>query len=134
MIDIEDEVYARVSKPLRSSFDPIYIYGEEIRTPSKFPSVTIVEVDNYPLRRTMDSGSNERHVQVMYEVTTYSNKTTGRKRECKEILSVVDNEFMGMGFARTTKNPVAMEDATVFKLVARYSAIVSEDGKIYNRR
>lgn len=134
MIDIENEVYTKVTKPLRSSYDSIHIYNEEVRTPSKFPFVSIVEIDNYVFKRTMDSGSNERHAQVVYEVTVASNKTTVRKKECKEILSLIDDVFNGMGFTRTMTNPIPMEDATIFKLVARYSAIVSESGKIYNRR
>jgi hypothetical protein len=134
MIDIEQRVYTTVTTPLRSSFDPIYIYGEEVRTPSLFPAVTIVEIDNYVYKRTMDSGSNERHSVITYEVTVYSNKTTGKKAECKEILAVVDEKFMGIGFTRSMTKPVPMDDATAFKLVARYSAVVSDSGKIYNRR
>ena len=134
MIDIESEVYARITTALRSSYNPIYITNEETRTPSKFPFTSIVEIDNYVYKRTMDSGNNENHAQVVYEVTVASNKTTGRKAECKAILSDIDKIFTGIGFTRSMTNPVPMEDATIFKLVARYSAIVDTSGKIYNRR
>lgn len=134
MIDIESEVYARVTTRLRSSYNPISISNEETRTPSKFPFASVVEIDNYTFKRTMDSGSNENHAQVVYEVTVASNKTTGRKAECKAILSDIDEIFTGIGFTRSMTNPVPMEDATIFKLVARYSAIVDKSGKIYNRR
>lgn len=134
MIDFEADIYARVTAALRSSYNPIYISNEETRMPSKFPFTSIVEIDNYAYRRTMDSGSNERHAQVVFEVTVASNKTTGRKAECKAILSDIDEIFTGIGFTRTMTNPVPMEDATIFKLVARYSAIIDESGRIYNRR
>lgn len=133
MIDIENEVFTKVATELRSQFSTINIYGEDVRSPSSFPCVSIVEADNYTVKRTQDSGSNENHANLMYEVNVYSNKTSGKKSECKEILAVVDEIMLGMGFTRTMKNPVSMDDATVYRMVTRYTAIVSRNQSIYRR-
>lgn len=133
MIDIENEVFTRIATELRSRFSKINVYGEDVRTPSSFPCVSIVEADNYTVTKTQDSGSNENHANLMYEVNVYSNKTSGKKSECKEILSVIDEMFLGMGFTRTMKNPVTMDDATIYRMVSRYTAIVSKNQTIYRR-
>lgn len=133
MIDIENEVFTKIATELRSRFSGINVYGEDVRTPSSFPSVSIVEADNYTVKNTQDSSNNENHANLMYEVNVYSNKTSGKKSECKEILSVIDEMLLGMGFTRTMKNPVTMDDATIYRMVSRYSAIVSKNRMIYRR-
>ena len=69
----------------------------------------------------------------MYEVNVYSNKTSGKKSECKEIIAVIDDILLGLGFTRTMKNPVSMDDATIYRMVTRYTAIVSTNQTIYRR-
>ena len=133
MIDIENELFTRIATELRSRFDNISVYGEDVRTPSSFPCVSIVEADNYTVRNTQDSGSNENHANLMYEVNVYSNKTSGKKSECKEILSVIDDMLLGIGFTRTMKNPVTMDDATIYRMISRYTATVSKNQTIYRR-
>lgn len=133
MIDIENEVFTKIATELRSQFTGINVYGEDVRSPSSFPCVSIVEADNYTLRRTQDSGSNENHANVMYEVNVYSNKTSGKKTECKEIFAVIDGIMLGLGFTRSNKNPVTMDEATIYRIVGRYVAIVSTNQTIYRR-
>lgn len=133
MIDIENEVFTKIASELRSQFTGINVYGEDVRSPSQFPCVSVVEADNYTVKSTQDSGSNENHAKLMYEVNVYSNKTSGKKTECKEILSVIDDILLGLGFTRTMKNPVSMDDATIYRMVTRYTAIVSTNQTIYRR-
>ena len=133
MIDVENEIFTGIAIELRTRFPGINVYGEDVRTPSMFPCATIVEADNYTVKSTQDSGSNENHANLMYEVNIYSNKTSGKKTECKEILAVIDDILLGLGFTRTMKNPVSMDDATIFRMVARYTAIVSKNQTIYRR-
>jgi hypothetical protein len=133
MIDIENEIFTKIAAELRTRFVDINVYGEDVRTPSSFPCVSIVEADNYTTKSTQDSGCNENHASLMYEVNVYSNKTSGKKSECKEILSVIDNIFLGIGFTRTMKNPVTMDDATIYRMISRYTAIVSKNQMIYRR-
>ncbi len=133
MIDIENDIFTRVAAALRADFPAINVYGEEARSPSSFPCVSIVEADNYTVTRTQDSGSNERHASLMYEVNVYSNKTSGKKAECRAIAAVIDDILLGLGFTRTMKKPVSMDDATIYRMVTRYTAVVSIDQTIYRR-
>ena len=134
MIDIERLVFTRVAAVVRKQFPNIFITGEYVNSPSSFPAVSLVEMDNSIRESTVDSGSNENHVNVMYEVNVYSNKTTGKKTECKEIIALIDNEMTAMGFVRSTITPVQNEfDSTIYRMVARYKATVSVNHKIFRR-
>lgn len=134
MIDIENEVFDRVAKRVRERFPNIFIVGEYVKSPSSFPAVSLMEMDNSIREATIDSGSNENHANVMYEVNVYSNKTTGKKSECKEIIALIDMEMTAMGFVRTTLTPVPNEyDSTIYRMVGRYKAAVSSNLKIYRR-
>ena len=133
MIDIENEVNTLIAQPLRTEFEGIFITGEDIvNIPKKFPCLSIFEADNYPVVKTQDSGSNENHVHVMYEVNVYSNKKEGAKSEFKKILAFVDNLLSNYGLVRTTKQPVTMNDANIYRLFARYEGI-ADNNYIYRR-
>lgn len=134
MIDIENQVFDRVAKRVRERFPNIFIVGEYVKSPSSFPAVSLMEMDNSIREATIDSGSNENHANVMYEVNVYSNKTTGKKSECKEIIALIDMEMTAMGFVRSTLTPVPNEyDSTIYRMVGRYKAAVSSNHKIYRR-
>lgn len=134
MIDIENQVFDRVVKRVRKQFPNIFMVGEYVKSPSSFPAVSFMEMENTLTESTVDSGSNENHVNVMYEANVYSNKTTGKKSECKEIIALIDAEMLAMGFVRSTLTPVPNEyDSTIYRMVGRYRATVSADHKIFRR-
>ena len=134
MIDIENEVFDRVAKRVREQFPNIFMVGEYVKSPSSFPAVSLMEMDNSIRESTVDSGSNENHANVMYEMNVYSNKTTGKKSECKAIVALIDQEMSAMGFVRSTLTPVPNEyDSTIYRMVGRYRAAVSSNHKIFRR-
>ena len=134
MIDIENEVFDRVAKRVREQFPNIFMVGEYVKSPASFPAVSLIEMDNSVRESTADSGSNENHANVMYEVNICSNKTTGKKSECKKIAALIDTEMTAMGFSRATLIPVPNEyDSTIYRMVGRYRAAVSTDHKIFRR-
>ena len=134
MINIENEVFNRVNTRVREVFTDIFMVREYVMSPPYFPAVSLVEMDNATRIETIDSGSNENHANVMFEVNVYSNKTAGKKSECKEIITLIDEEMLAMGFSRSTLTPVPNEyDSTIYRMVARYRAAVSSDHKIYRR-
>lgn len=134
MIDIESQVFNRVATKVREQFPNIFMTGEYVNSPPSFPAASLVEMDNSIRESTADSGSNENHVNVMYEVNVYSNKTTGKKSECKSIIALIDNEMVAMGFARSTLTPVQNEyDSTIYRMVGRYRAAVSTNHQIFRR-
>ena len=134
MIDIENAVFNQVATRVRGVFPDIFMVGEYVNSPASFPAVSLVEMDNATRIETIDSGSNENHANVMYEVNVYSNKTVGKKSECKAIIALIDEEMLAMGFSRSTLTPVPNEyDSTIYRMVARYRAAVSSAHEIYRR-
>jgi hypothetical protein len=134
VIDVENAVFHAVVTKVREQYPNIYMVGEYVKSPSSFPAVSLVEMDNAIRTDTIDSGSTENHANVMYEVNVYSNKTTGKKSECKAIIALIDREMLALGFVRATLTPVPnMNDSTIYRMVGRYRATVSPDFKIYRR-
>lgn len=131
MIDCENEVYTRIARVLRDKFPGINIAGEYVNAPSSFPHVSITQSDNSVVSEQM-TGSAEM-AQVMFEINIYSNKADGRKTECKNIAKVIDDVMFKMNFKRMALTPIPnMEDATIYRIVARYRAMT--DGKYFYRR
>ena len=134
MIDIETSVFDTVAKAVRAEYPKIFMTGEYVKVPPKFPCVSLMEMDNQSYQRTEDSGSSENHASVMYEVDVYSNKSVGKKSECKAIAALIDEQMLALGFARTMLQPIPnLDDATIYRMVGRYSAIISKDKVIYRR-
>jgi len=134
VIDIESQIFARIANKLREDNPSMYVTGEYVKAPAVFPTVTIEEKANSAYQRTQDSGNLENHASLMYEVNVYSNKQVGKKTECKDLFKVIDNEFKEMGFTRILKEPVPnLENATIYRMIGRYTAVSSADGKIFRR-
>jgi len=134
MIDIENQVFTMIAEPLRTEYNSIFVTGEWIAKPSTFPCVLIEEKDNYAYERTQDSGSLENHAGLMYEINVFSNLKTGKKLQVKEISSKIDELMLELGFTRIMRTPVPNEeDATIYRMVSRYKAVVSKDKTIFRR-
>lgn len=131
MIDIEFDIFDAVADRLRAQYPGIFVTGDVSFSPARFPAVSVVETGNSVVAN-MRTSVIENAALVMYEVNVYSNKTGYSKIEAKEILSVVDEVLVGLGFTRVYSNPVQnMEDRNVFRIVARYEATVDKDLWIY---
>jgi len=133
MISYENEIFTKLATILRTEFEDIFVASTINLNPPKFPCVFIEEADNYPLYSSADTGSIENHVVLMYEVNVFSNKTSGKKREAKEIFNVIDGAFEDMGFRRITLQPMTIDDSTKYRLVGRYTAVADGNKVIYRR-
>ena len=134
MIDCESEVFSTVVEAVRKAYPSVFISGEYMRTPSKFPFVSLIEMSNTAYDRTQSSGGLENHASLMYEVNIYSNKQSGKKSECKAIAALIDNELATLGFSRTMLQPIPnMDDATIYRMTGRYTAVISKDKAIFRR-
>ena len=84
-------------------------------------------------RQHLDTNEAERFATLMYEVNVYSDKASGKKTECRSIMKVVDDMMYQRNFRRISLSPIPnMENATIYRLVARYVAIT--DGTTMYRR
>ena len=131
MVDVENEVFSLVAGELRELFPGINIASEYIRAPASFPHVSFYEADNVPYAAGMDSANVEKYGTVVYSVNVYSNKTAGKKPECRAIMAEINRIMHGLNFTRITCTPVPnMEDATIYRMTARFRA-VSDGATLY---
>lgn len=133
MIDIESEIYGPIAKTLREEFPGINVSGEYVRTPSVFPHVTIEESDNYISQDKLSSSDVEEYSSLLYTVNVYSNKTSGKKAECRKIMARISELLYAKNFRRISCTPVPnMQNATIYRLVAQF--VVETDGTTFYRR
>jgi hypothetical protein len=135
MIDAENEIFSTVATALRSGFTGIFVSGEYVSAPPTFPAVTLVEDDNSTFLRTLDSSGTEKHAEIMYTANVYSDKSYGKKAECKSIMATIDEQMLGLGFIRVGSTPLEMPNANkdIYRMVARYRAVIGTDKIIYRR-
>lgn len=133
MIDIENVLYTEVRNAAMTAFPKLTMSGIEERFPSSFPFASVVQADSTTRTDTIDSGNYENHVNVMYEVNVYSNSTKDRKGEAKAILAVIDKYMITHGFSRTSQSPATMDNATIYRLIARYTGCADKNYTIYRR-
>ena len=134
MVNVENDVFNIVSIAVKKVYPDLYISGEYVKSPPKFPAVSLVEADNSAYTRTQTNESVENHAELLYEVDIYSNKTSGKKSECKAIATLIDNELAALGFSRVMLQPIPnMDDATIYRIKGRYRAVASKDNMIFRR-
>ena len=134
MIDVENDVFDEVAKKVRAEFPQIYVTGEYVKSPPSFPCVSLVEIDNATFRNSQTTEGKENHVAVSYELNVYSNKTKGKKAECKKIVAFIDEVLMNLNFTRIMLEPVPNQnDATIYRMLGRYRAVVSQNKTIFRR-
>lgn len=138
MIDIEDDIFDEVSEKVYAAFEKkcpdLLMMSEYVKSPSSFPFISLVEIDNATFRNTQSTDGNENHIAVTYELNVYSNKTSGKKAECKALAGFIDEILLGMNFTRTMLEPVPNQDeATIYRMLGRYRAVISKNKTIYRR-
>ena len=132
MIDIENKVLSVVREAVLAQYPTASVYGEYVEVPASFPCVTVTEDTNYTYVYTKDEQLAEHHTEVQYAVNVYSNKQTGAKLEAKAIMNIADNAMQGMKFWRTMTRQVPNVDRTIYRLIARYRAVVGEPTQVGN--
>lgn len=132
MIDIENDVFDTVAMVLRDEYPGIFVSGEYVETPARFPAVTIVEADNRVLNN-MRTLNIENAASSMIEINIYSNKSSGKKAEAKAIAATADETMTSIGYTRTFREQIPnLKDATIYRIVCRYEAVVDKDLWIYH--
>lgn len=130
MIDIENKVLSVVREAVLAQYPTASVYGEYVEVPASFPCVTVTEDTNYTYVYTKDEQLAEHHAEVQYSINVYSNKQTGAKLEAKAIMNIADNAMQGMKFWRTMTRQVPNVDRTIYRLIARYRAVVGEPTQV----
>jgi len=131
MIDVESLIFSQIASVLRAAYPNVWVVGEFMDVPARFPAVSIIENDNTVLP-SMSTLNIENAAALMYEVNVYSNLSTGKKQQAKQIMRFIDDEFAKLNFVRTMCNPISnLQDATIYRMMARYEAIIDKDFWLY---
>lgn len=134
MIDCQNEIFTRVATTVRSAHKGTTVTGEYTRSPSKFPTLTLDEIENVTVDSLVDSSDEEKYSGVTYRLQVFSNKTAGKKTEAREIFTTADKVMLGLGFRRITYTTTPeIYDSTIYSITATYEAIIGVDGVIYKR-
>ena len=131
MIDVENKVFSPIFIALKEQYDGIYVTSEPAPIQSKPLAVSIVQMDSYSSPRKQDNTLVEKFATVMFQVDVYSNKATGKKSQCKEVMALIDEMLFKMNFMRLSCIPTPMEDSGYYRLTARYR--VETDGQTFYR-
>lgn len=126
MIDIEKVVFTQIANAIEENYPNATVVSEHLGTVSSFPCVEIVEENNSTYVRSLDNDLTEHHANLLYSVNVYSNKVSGAKTEARNILEIVDRELQAMKFIRSFMQPIPNADRSIYRLTARYTAIVGK--------
>lgn len=135
MIDFNNEFFTIVADAVREEYSGATVVGEFVRQPSKFPTVTLDEIENVVEGWLEDSSREERFAGVSYRLQVFSNKRKGKKMEARAIFATADEVMRKLGFRRVSYTTTPDQyDTTVYQITATYEAIVSASGCVYKRR
>lgn len=137
MIDMETQLFNDIVTELKAKYawaSSVLFANDYLVSAQKFPCVTIVERDNRTLSQAQHTAPEENYAVLDYEVNVYTNSKAKRKQEARTIAAAVDDAFIGRGFRRRIMEQIPnAEDWSVYRIVARYTAIADPDRTIYRR-
>lgn len=132
MIDYSNEIFTLVATDVREKHEGTKVIGENVRTPSEFPCVTLDETRNVTVARLVDSSRAEDFAEVTYKLQVFSNKKSGKKSEARAIFATADATMIGLGFRRLTYTTTPeVYNSSIYQITATYGAIVGTDKFIY---
>ena len=125
MIDIENELYDLLAQRIRAEYPDANITSTYVPSPAEFPAVRRPYFRFIKVMQDVDN---------LFEINVMSNKTRGKKAECKAIAALIDGAMLSLGFNRSYMRPTQnLLNVTVYQITARYQAVVSADKTIYRR-
>ena len=120
MIDKENEIFKAVAKALHDKFN-IYVIGAEMSdAPPKFPAVSFVQTNNATKTNYSTFNSLENVVSEDYKAEVFSNLTTGKEAQTKEITKVISDCLASLGYERTFCEMVPNVDSTISRRISKY--------------
>lgn len=123
----KNEVFTRVAEELREKYgqENIYIVGERVYAPKKFPCVWLVEIDDTPQERYTNLSLSDSQRISTFEVQVFSNKTTGATSETHEIFNEIRESFRAIGYRCSMSQPFDNGiDANIKRHIGRFTRII----------
>jgi hypothetical protein len=126
VIDPQSGVFSALAAALREAHTGISVYPEEVETLSKFPAVVMQEIGNYEPITVRDLSNNENAAMVGFQTDIYSNKQTGKLKECQAIAATIDSALRSLGYSRTYYNMNMPNTSTQIKRgLVRYESLAT---------
>lgn len=124
MISLENQVIDAIDKELATAYPSAVVTAGYVRSSSQFPCVQVVEIDTRVLERASTLSTIEVMATVVIEINFFSNKTSSKKEECKELAVITDDVMENLGFMRTMLSQTPnYEDSTIFRMTGRWQKI-----------
>lgn len=130
MRNVFPALFTDIATPVRAEFPGTFVTGERISAPAQFPCVMVIEADNYEDRRYINNTLTEQITALMYEITVFSNLQGGKRSQCIEILSLIDDIMKRKNATRIARVEGYFDsEAKIYMVTARYN--LKTDGTNY---
>ena len=123
MLNVFPSVYTDIATPIRAAYPSVFMTGERVAAPTKFPCVMVVEADNYEDAAYRNNTLTEQITALMYEITVYSNLTSGKRSQCIDILQIIDDVMKRKNGTRIARVEGYLDtEGKIYMVTARYRA------------
>lgn len=131
MIDVSNEIFTELADRVREEHSPVTVIGESIKSPTKFPCVTIDETNNLPSQ--LDTSETEPFAEVTYRVQVFCTGE-GKRAQARKIFATVSDACFGLNLIRKTYTTTPdVYNSSVYQITATFEAEVRRDGTIFRR-
>ena len=138
MIDVfqlQKELQTSIFTPVHEAYPECAMLNAFVSAPPKFPCVVIVLSDNGTTSSMRDSSGDDNFHDITLTIDVYSNLVTGKKTQTEAIMNMVRGVLLPMNFRQISCRPASnLNDATVYRLTATFTATVDNNNTFYYRR
>jgi len=121
-------LYTEIAGELRTAYPGIFVTQEWVDIPAQFPCVSFMEADNYVDRTMMDNTLKENGTYITLTVTVFSNKQNGKRFECIEKISFIDDLLRVKNATRIGRAESYRDsEKKIYMMTARYRLRCSEN-------
>ena len=130
MIDYEVQIFNKVHAVVAPLCAGKKVVSKQIVSPTAFPAVSLIELDNTTVRNRQSSTPIENYALLTYQLDVYAKK----KSECRSVFAAADDMMLKLNFSRMSGRYIDNPgNPDVFRYTARYEAEVDQQGNIYRR-
>lgn len=128
MIDYEVKIFNNVYPVVAPLCAKNRFVSTQVLDYTNLPAASLYELDNRTVRKLQSSTPTENFARISYQLDVVA-KT---KTKCREIFKAADDRMLSMNFTRVSAQYITYPDKTEFvRYVARYIAMVDQDGNLY---
>lgn len=135
MFNIQKEIFTAVATAVLTASPSCKIKNSFVYAPDAFPCACIVLSDDGMTYKMRDSSHADNFRDVTIIADTFSNKTDGKKTEAEALMQVIIDKLASLNFTMVSCKPISnINNASIYRLTATFTATVDKDGQIYTRR